>query len=90
MLEKIKKWNWPVIWSVVRVFLWGLACNTLLNTLSAPQFDAVRTAAEMSNDVIYGFALALSVMSIVCLIVQSWKMFDNIFNLPFFALKRKK
>ena len=90
MLEKIKKWNWPVIWSVVRVFLWGLLCHTLLNAISAPDFEAVRTASTMSNDTIYGFVLAVTAMSVVCLLVQSWKMFDMVFNLPCFARKRKK
>lgn len=90
MLEKIKKWNWPVIWSVARVFLWGLLCHLLLDTLSAPEFEGARTAVEMSNDTIYGFAVALSAMAVVCLIVQAWKMFDMIFNLPCFTKKRKK
>lgn len=90
MLEKIKSWNWPVIWSVVRVFLWGLLSHLLLSTLSSPEFETARTAAEMSNDTIFGFAIAVSAMSVVCLIVQAWKMFDMLSNLPCFAKKRKK
>lgn len=90
MLEKIKKWNWPVIWSVVRVFLWGLLCHTLLNAVSAPEFEVARTAADMSNDTIFGALVVLSAMAVARLIVQAWKMFDMLFNLPCFAKKRKK
>lgn len=90
MLEKIKSWNWPVIWSVVCVFLWGAVCHVFLDALSAPEFEAARTAAEMSNDTMYGVVLALSAGSVVCFIVQAWKMFDNLSKLPCFARMRKK
>lgn len=90
MLEKIKKWNWPVIWSVVRVFLWGLLSHLLFSALNAPEFETARTAVEMSNDTMYGFIIALSAMSVISVIVQAWKMFDMLFDLPCFAKKRKK
>lgn len=90
MLEKIKSWNWPVIWSVVRVFLWGLLSLTLVSFLDAPQFEVARMATETSSDTLYGFVLALSGMAIVCLLVQASKMFDMLSNLPCFAKKRKK
>lgn len=90
MLEKIKNWNWPVIWSVVTTLIWGLVTRVMVDALCSPQFEAARTAQQLSDDTLYGFVLALSLGSVVALIVSAWRMFDKVFDLPCFARKRKK
>lgn len=90
MLEKIKSWNWPVIWSVLCTLIWGVLTRIMFTASNSPVFESARNASTVSSDTLYGFVLALCVGSVVALIVSAWHMVDRLLGLPCFARKRKK
>ena len=90
MLEKMKSWNWPVIWSVVTTLIWVLVTRIMLNAMGSPAFEAARNAPQITNDALYGFIMALSAGSVIASLVSAWRMLDKLLSLPCFAKKRKK
>ena len=94
MLEKIKSWNWPVIWSVLTpalfALLWLIISSLFNGLLNLPEYEAARTAATASNDTMYGVFLTMHAGCWVTAIVFIWKFFGRCWDLLDRKPKRKK
>lgn len=94
MLEKIKKWNWPVIWKVLTpalfAILWMIISSLFAGVMDLPEYDLARTAATPSNDTIYGFVMALNAGCWIATVVCICKFFSRCWSLLDSRVKRKK
>lgn len=93
MLEKIKKWNWPVIWSVLTpgllAFLWMIISSLFAGVMALPDYEVARSATPPSNETIYGFLMALNYGAWIATVVCICKFFSRAWSLLEGRFKRK-
>lgn len=78
MLEKIKKWNWKLIASILLCFVWLWVFTLVGETLNAPEFTPLWDDGVTTDPEIFGFVVCLQGFIFGFMLVRFRKTMDMI------------